>query len=263
MPDRLADEPGRGAAAAAKKTAGRAYETVAAVRSVGKTGRDAGRCPAGVGGACGAMAMKTGILLIGAMLAAGLRAGAQVRTVRTDSDGRCRITVQVGERRFVTLDESGRFDRVEWRGRRTYYDAYANRCKQGRLKELDGVQFDYYDSFDDPDKQGRIKRIGEVVFDYYDRFDDDRKRSKIKRIGAETVDFYDRFDDEAKCGKVRRIGSVEFDYYDRFAPDFKRGRLARIGSERFDYDSFDGRVRPVCGNPAFDEDGIRFRVGWP
>lgn len=204
--------------------------------------------------------MKRAILLVCAALAVGLRAGAQIRTVRTDLEGRCRITVQVGERRFVTVDPSGRFDGMEWRGRHEYYDSFANRCKQGKLKRLDGVEFDYYDSFDNSDKQGRIKRIGDVVFDYYDSFDNDTRRGRLKRIGTVTLDYYDRFDNDAKCGKIKRIGSVEFDYYDTFAPDYKCGRLARIGGERFDYDAFDGEVRPVCGNPAFDEDGIRFRV---
>ena len=207
--------------------------------------------------------MKLGILFVFAALAAGLRAEAQIRTVRTDLAGHCRITVQVGERRFVTVDPSGRFDRMEWRGRREYYDSFANSCKQGKLKRLDGVEFDYYDSFDNRDKQGRIKRIGDVVFDYYDSFDDEIRRGRIKRIGTATIDYYDRFDNDAKCGKIKRIGSVGFDYYDTFAPDFKCGRLARIGGERFDYDAFDGDVRPVCGNPAFDEGGIRFRVRWP
>lgn len=189
-------------------------------------------------------------------------ARAQVRAVQTDLQGRCRITVQVGPRRFVTVDPSGNFGRMEWPGRREYYDSFSNRCKEGKTKRIGDVAFDYYDSFDDRVKQGRIARIGDIAFDYYDTFDSDDKCGKLKRIGDMTVDYYDRFDNAAKRGKIARIGSVVFDYYDTFAADAETGRLSRIGDEAFEYDSFGGSGRPVSGNPSFEQDGIRFRVHW-
>lgn len=108
-----------------------------------------------------------------------------------------------------------------------YYDGF-DRDKSGKLKSIDGIQFDYYTSFDIHDKKGRLKSIGNRAIKYNNGFDIHEVSGTLKSIGDIDVKYNNGFNIHETKGTVKSIGPVQIAWYNAFDNEQQRGRIKSI-----------------------------------